>query len=142
MALHQHLASSPCRTYMADIKVQALIDSAYFYPDVIVTYSPADRSSTLVKREPRLIIEVLSLSTAAYDRGEKFALYRGIASLMEIAFVDLDTRRTDVYRRGDGGLWVLHPFDPGQSVTLASVELTISAEALFAEVDEDRSPDE
>lgn len=141
MALRQHLAGTPCRTYMADMKVQAQVDSAYFYPDVVVTCSPADRGSTLVKREPRLIIEVLSRSTAAYDRGEKFALYRGIASLMEIAFVDLDTRRTDVYRRADGGLWVLHPFDPGQSVTLASVELTISAEALFAEVDEDRAPE-
>jgi Uma2 family endonuclease len=137
MALRQHLAGSPCRTFMADIRVQARAGDAYFYPDVIVTCSAADRSSALIKREPTLIVEVLSPSTAAYDRGEKFALYRGIASLMEVAFVDLYSRRTDVYRRGADGLWVLHPFDAGETVSLASMGLTITAQVLFAEVDDE-----
>ena len=135
MALRQHLAGTPCRTFIADMKVQAREGDNYFYPDVVVTCSDADRSSSLVKREPTLIIEVLSPSTAAYDRGEKFARYRSIASLKEIAFIDMSSRRTDVYRRGADGLWVLHPFDAGAAVTLASVELTVSAEAVFAEVD-------
>jgi Uma2 family endonuclease len=135
MALRQHLAGTPCRTFIADMKVQAREGDNYFYPDVVVTCSDADRSSSLVKREPTLIIEVLSPSTAAYDRGEKFARYRSIASLKEIAFIDMSSRRTDVYRRGADGLWVLHPFDAGAAVTLASVELTVSAAIMFAEVD-------
>ena len=135
MALRQHLAGTPCRTFIADMKVQAKEGDNYFYPDVVVTCSDVDRNSSLVKREPTLIIEVLSPSTAAYDRGEKFAQYRSIASLKEIAFIDMSSRRTDVYRRGADGLWVLHPFDAGAAVTLASVELTVSAEAMFAEVD-------
>ncbi|MGS0756976.1 Uma2 family endonuclease [Roseateles sp. GG27B] len=135
MALRQHLAGTPCRTFIADMKVQAKEGDNYFYPDVVVTCSDADRSSSLVKREPTLIIEVLSPSTAAYDRGEKFARYRSIAALQEIAFIDMSSRRTDVYRRGADGLWVLHPFDAGAAVTLASVELTVSAAAMFAEVD-------
>lgn len=136
MALRQHLAGSRCKTYMADMKVQCGADSAYFYPDVVVTCSEADRQSPLVKREPTLIAEVLSPSTAAYDRGEKFARYRQIASLAEVAFIDLDTRRADVYRKGADGLWVLHPFDAGADVSLASMNLTLSAATLFAEVDE------
>ena len=49
--------------------------------------------------------------------------------------VDIDSRRTDIYRKGTDGLWVLHPFEAGQAVHLASVALDISAEQLFAEID-------
>lgn len=136
MALRQHLAGSPCRTFIADMKVQAHESASYFYPDVMVTCSDADRASPMIKREPKLIVEVLSPSTAAYDLGEKFAQYRRIASLQELAFIDINSRRCDVYRRATDGLWLLHPFDAGQAVTLASVELTITAEVLFAEIDE------
>jgi len=133
IALRQHLSGTPCRTYMADMKVQ--VADAFFYPDVLVTCSEADRASSLVKREPKLMVEVLSPSTAAYDRGEKFARYRGIATLQELVFIDLDTRRTDVHRKGSDGLWVLHPFEAGETVRFASVDLSLSAEALFAEID-------
>jgi Uma2 family endonuclease len=141
MALRQHLAGSPCRTYMSDMKLQAQEGESYFYPDVLVTCSSADRSSPRIKREPLLLAEVLSPSTAAYDRGEKFARYRQIASLQEVALIDLDHRRVDVFRKNEGdGLWVLHPFAPGEAVTLGSVHLTLSAATLFAEIDDD-TPD-
>ncbi|MDR0479664.1 MAG: Uma2 family endonuclease [Burkholderiaceae bacterium] len=140
MALRQHLSGTPCRTFIADMKVAAVDSRSFFYPDVVVTCSPADRQSPLVKREPTLIAEVLSPSTAAYDLGSKFAHYRQIPTLREIAFIDLDARRTDVYRKGADGLWVLHPFDAGADVTLASVDLTITAAALFADVDEAPAP--
>jgi Uma2 family endonuclease len=78
----------------------------------------------------------LTPSTAAHDRGGKFAAYRMLASLQEVMLVDLDTRRTDVYRKNDAGLWVLHPFGPNDAVTLASVDLSIPFDQLFAEVDE------
>lgn len=141
MALRQHLAGSPCRTYMSDMKLQAQEGESYFYPDVLVTCSSADRSSPRIKREPLLLAEVLSPSTAAYDRGEKFARYRQIASLKEVALIDLDHRRVDVFRKNEGdGLWVLHPFAPGEAVTLRSVHLTLPAATLFAEIDDD-TPD-
>lgn len=50
--------------------------------------------------------------------------------------IDLDTRSTDGYRKGADGLWVLHPFARGESVTLASVALELRAARLFAEVPE------
>jgi Uma2 family endonuclease len=135
MALRQHLKGSPCRTFMADMKVQLDASSSFFYPDVVVTCSARDAQDPLVKREPTLIVEVLSPGTAAYDRGAKFSSYRQLASLQEYVLVDTDTRATDVYRKGADGLWVLHPFTREQAVELASVALTIASAVLFDELD-------
>jgi Uma2 family endonuclease len=136
MALRQHLSGSPCRTYMSDMKLNVAAANQYFYPDVMVTCSAQDQASPMIKSDPKLIVEVLSPSTAAYDRGLKFGYYRALPSLQEYLLVDLDTRATDCYRKGADGLWVLHPFARGEVVALASVALDISAVDLFAEVPE------
>lgn len=133
-ALRQHLTGSPCRTYMSDMRLQVAAANSYFYPDVLVTCSALDAASPMVKTAPKLIIEVLSPSTAAYDRGLKFGHYRSLPSLQEYALVDLDSRTTDCYRLGADGFWVLHPFARGEAVVLASVTLTLTAEQLFADV--------
>ena len=133
-AVRQHLIGSPCRTYMSDMKLNVASANQYFYPDVMVTCSATGQTNPLIKSEPRLILEVLSPSTAAYDRGLQFGYYRAIASLQEYVLIDLDTRITDCYRKGADGLWVLHPFRKGELVKLASVELEIGAAVLFAEV--------
>jgi len=137
-ALRQHLAGSPCRTYMSDMRLHVAAADSYFYPDVLVTCSALDLANSLIKSEPKLIAEVLSPSTAADDRGLKFSHYRSLSSLEEYVLIDLDTRSTDCYRKGADGLWVLHPFAAGEPVTLASVALELSAGQLFAEVPEVR----
>ncbi len=133
-ALRQHLSGSPCRTYMSDMRVQVAAADSYFYPDVVVTCSAGDQARARFKTEPRLIVEVLSPSTAAFDRGLKFSYYRSLPSLEEYLLVDLDSRSVDGYRKGADGLWVLHPFARGQTVELASVALALTAEQLFADV--------
>lgn len=135
MALRQHLHGTPCRTFMADMKVQAEAASSYFYPDIVVTCSATDAQSRQIKREPLLIVEVLSPGTEAYDRGEKFQRYRQIASLVEYALVDIEHRRVDVFRKQSNGLWLLHPLDAGVPLVLASVDLTVDVETLYAEID-------
>ena len=136
IALRQHLSGSPCRTYMSDMRLHVAAANSYFYPDVLVTCSALDLASAMLKTEPRLIAEVLSPSTAAYDRGVKFSHYRSLASLQEYLLIDLDTRSTDCFRKRDDGLWVLHPFARGEPVSLASVALELRADQLFAEVPE------
>ena len=136
MALRQHLSGTPCRTYMADMKLHVQAANSFHYPDVMVTCSPADAQDRLVKREPRLLIEVLSESTAGYDRGAKFGFYRLLPSLQEYALIDPQDRTVDVYRKGPDGLWVLHPFAAGATVRLDSVGLDLPAVMLFAEVDD------
>lgn len=139
-ALNASLRGSKCRVYGSDMRLNVASHSSYFYPDVMVTCSAADHASRLAKHEPTLIVEVLSPSTAAYDRGDKFAHYRQIPSLQEIVLIDVESRRCDVYRRQGEGLWLLHPFEAGESVTFASVELRLSAEDLFADVDPPEDP--
>lgn len=104
IALRQHLAGSPCRTFMSDMRLQVAAANSYFYPDVLVTGSALDLASPMAKTEPKLIAEVLSPSTAAYDRGLKFSHYRSLPCLQEYVLIDLDTRSTDCFRKGDDGL--------------------------------------
>lgn len=135
MALRQHLRGSPCRVYMSDIKLRVEAADCYFYPDVMVTSSQADAASRLIKRDAVLVVEVLSPSTVAYDRGDKFADYRALPSLAEYLLVDVDTRRCDLYRKGADGLWVLHPTQGDEPLVLASVDLTVAPDVLWADLE-------
>ena len=101
---------------------------------MLVTCSAADAADRAIVREPVLLVEVLSLSTAGYDRGDKFVAYRQLPSLREYVLIDPQSRRCDVFRLRDDGLWVLHPFEAGQDLQLASVELDLPAAVLWDEV--------
>ena len=128
VALRAHLRGTPCRTFITDMKLRVEAANCFFYPDVMVTRGSVDAADPLIKREPVLVVEVLSPRTAAYDRGDKFAAYRLLPSLREVLLVDPDSRRCDLYRKGADGLWVLHPFEPGQAVRLQSVNLHLGTE--------------
>ena len=135
MALRNHLRGGPCRVFMLDMKLHAADDNAYFYPDVLVTCSPADRAQMLSKGEPCLLAEVLSPGTAGYDRGAKFAAYRRLPSLREYLLVDSERLAVELYRRdGDSTRWILHPLAAGEPLELASVGLTLPVEALYEDV--------
>ena len=133
-AARAHLRGTPCRVLISDVKLRIDAADSFYYPDVMVSCSTADAANRLVKREPLLVVEVLSPGTAAYDRGEKFAAYRKIEALREYVLVDPRTRRCDVYRKGEDGLWVLHPIEAGQALVLASIACTISPEVLWEDV--------
>ena len=138
IALREHLRGTPCRVYAVDVRLHVRARDNYFYPDVMVTCSDADRASRLSKSEPVLIVEVLSKSTEAYDRGEKFANYRAIDALDEYVMIDINSRRVDLYRKGADGLWVLHPTEmrqPDACIDLQSVKLKIDAATLFADLE-------
>lgn len=140
MALRQHLAGSGCHVYASDLKLQVAAADAFFYPDLMVTCSAADLADRLVKREPVLVVEVLSPSTEAFDRGDKFAHYRRLPSLREYLLVDVDRLRCDLYRKGGDGLWVLHPAEAAEPLHLASVDLRLGADALWAELEPADAP--
>jgi Uma2 family endonuclease len=135
IALRQHLRGSPCRVYAIDVKLRVEAADCYFYPDVMVTCSGADLGDRTIKREPVLVVEVLSPSTAAFDRGDKFADYRALPSLREYLLIDVDRQRCELYRLGSDGLWVLHPGLDGAGAELTSVGLTIRGEDLWADLE-------
>lgn len=130
-----HLRGTPCRTYISDMKLQVDEVGAYFYPDVFVTCDERDRANEKQKSHPKLIVEVLSPSTADFDRGEKFAIYRKIASLQEYAVVDASRRRVDLFRKDDSGHWVLWPSDGLDAMEFASIGLIASFADIFEDVE-------
>jgi Uma2 family endonuclease len=134
-ALKSHLKGSPCRAFFEGMKLQAA-DDAMFYPDVFVTCDPQDLKTDMVFRHPMLVIEVLSDSTAAYDRGLKFAAYRQIATLKEYVLVDPDTRRVEVFRRNERDLFELHDQSGLAEMVLASVDLRLPMAEVFDGVDD------
>ena len=107
----------------------------------MVTCSATDLVQRKLKREPVLVVEVLSPSTAGYDRGEKFADYRQLPSLAEYLMVDVDRRQCDLPRKGADGLWVLHPSGPDDAVRLASIDLVVEAAELWADLEPDAPAD-
>ena len=89
--LKRQLRGSPCQVFVEGMKVQANATSV-FYPDVFVTCDAADLKTDYLFKAPTVVVEVLSDSTQAFDRGLKFAAYRQIADLKEYVLIDPDTR--------------------------------------------------
>lgn len=99
----------PCSVTASDIRVRVSKRGSYTYPDVVVVCGPPkfadDQKDTLLN--PSLIVEVLSPSTEAHDRGLKFAQYRQIESLEEYGLVSQTEPRVEIFRRQPSGDWLL-----------------------------------
>ncbi len=133
--LRQHLRGSPCLAFVADMKLRVEQADAFFYPDAMVTCDAHDRRAELFVEHPKLIVEILSDSTAAFDRGAKFAAYRKLAALEEYVLVDIAVRRVEVFRRQPGEEWLLHDYGGEAAFPLDSVGLTLTMEQVFEDVE-------
>lgn len=133
-ALKQALRGQPCRVFMSDVKLRVETANCFFYPDVMVTCSARDRGESKMQFEPTVVVEVLSDSTAAYDQGLKFEVYRQLPSLREYVLIAQDEPRVWVYRRGEGAEWILHPYRDGETVVLPSLELAIPLADLYQDL--------
>ena len=129
-----HLRGTPCQAFIADMKLYLAEADAAFYPDIMVSCDPRDRMADLYLCHPRLIVEVLSANTAAYDRGEKFAAYRKSASLEEYVIVDIDARRVESYRRTPENHWVLYEYAGDDACQFASIDLSLPLAAVFEDL--------
>lgn len=132
--LKQHLRGSGCRAYMADMQLEVESGDAVFYPDVFVSCHPEDLAADRVLHHPKVIIEVLSDSTAAYDRGQKFSAYRSIDSLREFVLIEPDRRTLEIYRRTDSNDWLLATNDSAHGLTLKSIDFFADLAAVFEDV--------
>ena len=132
--LRAHIRGRPCRVYMAEMKLRVETADAFFYPDVLVTCSPEDRAAPLVKRQPTLVVEVLSASTAAFDRGRKFEIYRQLPSLREYVLIEQGRMSVECFRRDEHDRWVLRAYGSGETVELLSLDFSTTFEALYEDV--------
>lgn len=131
-----HLRGSGCRVYISDMKVRIESKSRFFYPDVMVTCESKDIENTTYKAFPCLIIEVLSDSTEAFDRGDKFADYQCLPSLQEYVLINTKKARIECFRRTDDGLWLLQFYELDKiNFELTSVDFSGKIEEVYQEVD-------
>lgn len=115
------LEGSPCQAFVENMKVQVAQDTV-LYPDVFVTCDSADLATEMIFRAPLLVLEVLSPTTQAYDRSQKFALYRRLESLREYVLVDPETRRVEAFRKDAEGQWVLADMSDADTLHLPCIE--------------------
>jgi len=134
-AFKNRLRGTPCRAYMADMKLRVEAADAGFYPDVMVSCDRRDHAAELFLSHPTLLVEVLSDSTAAYDRGDKFADYRKLESLKEYAIVDIASRRVECFRRDAENHWVLYDFTGEEAAEFASIGLAMPLALVFEDVE-------
>lgn len=93
----------PCRVYISDMKLQ--VGDVFYYPDVMVACEPPETENPTYRRDPCLLVEVVSQSTEATDRREKMLVYRNIPTVQTYLIVEQDRRRIERYFRDDEGVW-------------------------------------
>jgi len=136
-SLRTELRDRPCQAFTSDMRVKVGATGLYTYPDVVVACGDIQledyRRDTLLN--PVLIVEVLSKSTAHYDRGEKFAQYRRLDTLQEYLLVSQDRCRVERFvRRGDE--WMLTEFNDLQgALSLESVGCTLRLADVYDRVE-------
>lgn len=138
--IRSHLRGSPCRVFNSDLKVNILNTANYTYPDLSVTCDDRDREHPLYITYPCLIVEVLSDSTEAYDRGKKFEKYRRNPNLVDYVLVSSDEIAIDIYHKNDAGEWVILSYREGDRVEFQSINLSLPIEQLYEEIVFDIQP--
>ncbi|NJK28820.1 MAG: Uma2 family endonuclease [Acaryochloris sp. RU_4_1] len=131
--LDDALVDRPCDVYIADVKVQVEPGRKFFYPDVVVTCDQREDDPNLVQF-PCLIVEVLSPSTEAIDRGIKFAHYRKFTTLQEYVLVQVEQPGVEVFRLNDQGQWVLSEYGLTDRLHLDSVNVKLAIADLYRQV--------
>ncbi len=135
LLIRNQIRSSECRVYFVDIKTRLEKRNRFYYPDMLVTCNPQDRETPSYKSFPKLIIEVLSDSTEAFDRGDKFNDYQTLDTLEEYILINSKHQRVETFRRNDQGLWVLQTYTRGdETFLIQSINLIASFTALYEDV--------
>jgi Uma2 family endonuclease len=133
IALRPHIRNNKCRINVSDVKVR-VSPTAYFYPDLVVSCDERDRNAVKLIEHPRLIVEVLSPSTEANDRGRKFNHYRSLEALQEYVLISSEQVSVECFRRGEGKLWLYTPYSTGDTITLESIEWSCVIEQIYEDV--------
>src|SRR5947209_5675005 len=125
-------AGKPCNVYNSDVAAR-LSPRRYTYPDATVTCDERDRPAPDKSevQAPCVIVEVLSDSTEAYDRGRKFGLYRACPTIQEYVLVATKYQAVEVYRRTPQGWAIYQSYGPGDEIELTSLGVRFPLAALY-----------
>lgn len=132
--LKAHLRGGGCQVLTSDARVRIVGSNDYVYPDVSVTCDERDRATNQYITYPCVVIEVLSASTANYDRGDKFRLYRRNSRLQEYLLVDAEKVAIDMYRHNGADNWEIVNYQVGDTITLPSIGLSCAIESVYEDI--------
>lgn len=130
--LRSLLRGGPCRVYNSDMKVR-ISKERYLHPDVVVSCDSRDRGTTDLIRTPRVVVEVLSPSTEARDRGRKLQYYLACPSIEEYLLVDFRAMRIEIYRK-EQKKWIYDAFGADAEVELASLAVRFPVADAYEDV--------
>jgi Uma2 family endonuclease len=136
IALGSQLRKRPCISYTQDMKVLSPSGQSA-YPDIVALCGkPEFRDHKRdVLLNPTVIIEVLSPSTESFDRGEKFRHYRSILSFQEYLLISRDQMQVEHFARNADHSWQMRAYlEPGETITLASMDCTLTLEDIYEKV--------
>lgn len=135
--LRTQLRGRPCEAYINDMRVKISVTGLYTYPDVAALCGEPQFEDSHVDTllNPSVIVEVLSESTEAYDRGEKFAHYRRLESLRDYVLIAQDKVRVEHYVR-QGDQWVLSEANALTStIHLSSINCKLALRDIYERVE-------
>jgi len=141
-SLNVQLKPRLCNNYANDMRVGIQGGKRYVYPDIVVTCGREEfedeSQDTLLN--PVVIIEVLSATTEAYDRGAKFLYYQTIPSLQEYVLVSQEKRCFEIYRKQADGSWLYRALQsPPIELELQSIVCLLTAAEVYAKVEEENA---
>jgi Uma2 family endonuclease len=131
--LQSKLRGRNCIVFTSDLRIRTRRTGSYVYPDIsVVCEEPqTNRNADDILPNPVVVIEVLSPSTEAYDRGKKFGLYREIPSLQDYILVHTDAVHVEHYSRQPGS-WLFREFSGiDASVHIASIDCTVALKDVY-----------
>ncbi|KYF75314.1 hypothetical protein BE11_00675 [Sorangium cellulosum] len=131
--LRAQLRGRPCAAYSSDLRVRVRATGLSTYPDVSVVCGRLERDleDKDAALNPVVLVEVLSDSTEAYDRGQKFAHYRLIPSLREYVLVWQHEPRIEVFHRNEDGSWTLREARAGEGAHLEAIGCTLPVDEVY-----------
>ncbi len=135
--LSRQLEDRPCEVHVNDLRLLVAASHLYTYPDVIVVCGDPKLTDQYqdTLTNPTVLIEVLSPSIEAYDRGTKFGYYRTLESLREYLLVAQDLPQVEQYIRQSTGQWLYSATsDLAASVVLPSIECQLPLERIYKKV--------
>ncbi len=127
------LRGGPCRVYSSDLRVRVLATGLATYPDVTVVCGELERDpeSPTTVTNPRVVVEVLSDGTEAYDRGQKLDHYRHIPSLGAVVLVSHRTPAIEVWERTSDGAWSRREFATGQAAEIEALPARLLIDEVY-----------
>jgi Uma2 family endonuclease len=133
--LDNHLLDRPYRVFNSDCRVNILGTEDYTYPDASVSCDRRDTTTAQYITYPCLIVEVLSDTTEAYDRGKKFVRYRQNPELRDYVLVSSQEIAIDLYHKGEDGRWEILNYRAGDIIELQSIDLSFPIEQIYRGID-------